>query len=1439
MAEKRVKYIVEAHAAFDPTFDKFDARLNQSEDHFRGIEEAAGVSMESVRQLQDSASTGFGKVTDGARRCAEAMGNVGAAGMEGLHTATSAAEKLSHAVGKVAHDLDEVYTETKAESPAVATALGIAFGIFIGGTLLGGIYAVYKALTVTFGFMKGLVTGEAYDNEYVKHFLALNSTMKETQKEYGVTAARASAYEQAAAVTGRSVSSLANSQEDLQEALNKAGAKFAESKKSLVDQAVYALAAAQAVKQYAPEIEKTEKIVADSYQRMADYGLLWTSHHTKAAAEFEASSRVFQREQELTSRGFKQAIADTVMPILGDFQSFFAEGFPTAVRIFRGVVATLTALFYGLKTSIYMVAEAGLALSEIVGTSFVAVSKAAALAVAGNFSESVKALEEGRTAVSARWSEMQDNIAAQAEQSRTRIELAYGFNISDADNLFQPIADGAGRSALKVKTKFDDASDSVKEDLSGILEALGKLDNKINGKTFGFDESFQKDFAILSTAFALGIDSAEQYAEKYQRLIQLQPFYKKGLEEEARWLAHINKLRKEAQSEEVDEINAHNERIDVLQDANKSLQQEMLLLGKTALEREIYLAGLDKESALKTAITEKDRQYVEQMHATRVALLTQYAGQKERLETNVGLIKSMDEAGRNFLTNFEGNATPAFKRIGQALKASILDLLWQLTARRWLIQVGANLSGTSAQGFAQAAGMPGAAGGGGNGLMGNLLSSAAGSLFSSAGAYAAAVPGLTSAAAGSQAAMLAAQTGAFGAEGLAMTAAAGGSATGGIAASVANAIAAIPVWGWMIAAIAAIAYSMQKPGGEKEGGSYMGRYDASGNFIGSTAVPGSDNGRFYTPRGQDSMMQSIGETTARTFYETLRSLGGTTDGVTFGIGADQDPRGTAGSRISAQVRDAQGRQLYGVQDLDIGRDSAALGPALQLQSRRMILAAIQASQLPEEIAGLINSLNAATATEEEIDKAVTLAARYRNAYRAIDDTLAALGGDSLDLFKRQLTTLRESVDNARAGLEGAMAGGDAEAVANAQDQLMSALLTRYNTEMELLAEITESIRNIQAEAYSFRMQMAQRINAAGGSRDIAGMAWQRSQDLYGSLGGITDPMARVGVVNEALGALDTWFQAEQERIQRNAAAQAAAAQAIASAQASARQAEISGLQQQLSLVQQFKSLLGQTQQQIQAMRLGGANPLDAVGRLGLASGDVNALMAQFRGSSGQAQLDVANKLLPLLQTQLGLVGDSHQRPSAEYEALYNEILGNLTEISGVAQTESQRELALISQIATLQASSNAYSAQTADASQFAAAELAALNAEYLRQAEAMEAAGNEAYALAEQAYRDQLDALTGGVEVGLFSAGRLADISADIRGMRGDLREFVQTLATVTTGGTGGNGGGNGSEGGNGNITLVNNTILDSKVIDQRIETVSLKTVKSNATSLKREFSEA
>lgn len=1388
MAEKRVRYIVDAEGRFDPTFDRFSARMAESEAGFESLESAAGVSMDRIQLAQQATAAGFDRLTDGARRCADALGQAGTAGADGLGRVGATAEKVGEAVGKTATELHDVYAETKRESPMVATALGIAFAVFLGGTLLGAIYAVYKALTVTFGFLAGLVTGESYDNKYVKDFLALNDTLKTTQKELGVTAERASALEDAAARSGKSASALTSAQSNLEKAVDAAGKELNDSNHSLADMAKYQVAVATAVATFTPEIKKQEAVIADSYQRMADYGLLVTERHQQAAAEFEESSRIFKRESELTARGFKSAISDAIMPILGDLQSFFAEGFPTTVRAFRSTIGILTALFYGLKTSIYSVAEVLLSVVEISATSFATLGMAAAQALTGNYAASLKTIEEGKTAVAARWQEMQDNIVAQATRSRDRIELALGFKISDADNLFMPLAKGAEATGIKVKTAFDSGKEGIKE-AKDVAEDLRT----------SLEKELARLNAVAQQESKLTEVGIELQKEKYKELLPAQKqelLNLAGLIDKKKEELRLTKMLAEEHQKDLDFMARHGDALaDVtgkLEDANDALELEVSLIGKSRLEKELLILADQKRAALAKDASAQYQRDIELLYARREALLRNKDAAEEALGTSVDMVKSMDEAGRATLAAFGDDKANVIKRFGAALKSSVLDLLWQITGRKWLIDIGASMTGTSSQAFAQAAGMNTNSPLGG---MNSLLNSATvgGTVFGNAGAYAAMVPGLTATGAGSQAAMLAAQTGEFGLAGLTSTASAGGS---GLMAGLA---AAGP---WIAAAIAiyAIAQALQKPGGPKEGGSFLGQYDVAGVLTnGRASVPGSDNGRFYTPSSRDAELESIGTATARGFYDTLRSLGGTSRGaLAFGIGYDTDPRGTAPNRISSGVYDATGRRLFGSQDRAIGRESAEIGPQLQLESKRMILAALQASDLPEEIAGLINRLSPQTATGEEIDATLTLASRFQAALGGVQDAIDSLSGDSLEIFKRQLNSLRDAVTDARGALEDALKGDNAQAVADAQDALMSAVLDRYNAEMQMVAELSEAVRGLQQESYNFRLQMAQRIVGAGGTRDIAGMAWGRSQDIMGGLGSITDPRARVAAINDAVGALDTWFQEQQAAIMRNAEAAAAAAQAVAAAQASARQAEIAGLQQQLQLSQQWVGVLNQAQQMMDAMRYTGVNPLSAAARLSFATNDSDSLLEQFRSMSGQGKIDAANKLLPLLQTRLGLLGETYQRPGLEYEGGFNEISAALAEVSGYAQTEAQRALVLQSRIADLQATANSYAASTADASAFAAAELQALNEQYRTQAEQMEAAGIAAYEQAERTAREQLEAVTGGVSVELYSATRLTETVDELRGLRSDVREFLTRLTTGqgAGGGAGGSGSGSGGTGG-------------------------------------------
>lgn len=354
------------------------------------------------------------------------------------------------------------------------------------------------------------------------------------------------------------------------------------------------------------------------------------------------------------------------------------------------------------------------------------------------------------------------------------------------------------------------------------------------------------------------------------------------------------------------------------------------------------------------------------------------------------------------LSNRVASVAAGITRWRDELRNFVRELV-ALVAKRWVLSMAAAATGNAALG-AQAASL------GQNtvtGVAGNWASNAAGSALGWAGDAAAsylgysAMGGFGELAAGytAQAAFLA---------GGAETAAVAGTLAGEIGA----AIAAIPVWGWIVAAIAAVAVAIgSRGGGPKVGGSFMGGFDAEGNFIGDVAVAGSDNGRFFTPNQADSVVSKLGRQTAAGYYAMLGRLHGSSAGVQFGLGFDQDPQGTAGARISSSVV-IGGQRVFGSQDRGVDKDPEQFNAELALESKRMILAALQASDLPEAVAAIMSTVAAASASSEQIDQVIQLAESFTILSDSLGDfdmdkIIGTAGRSSKEIFADQGKALAE------------------------------------------------------------------------------------------------------------------------------------------------------------------------------------------------------------------------------------------------------------------------------------------------------------------------------------------------------------------------------------------------------------------------------------------------
>lgn len=98
---------------------------------------------------------------------------------------------------------------------------------------------------------------------------------------------------------------------------------------------------------------------------------------------------------------------------------------------------------------------------------------------------------------------------------------------------------------------------------------------------------------------------------------------------------------------------------------------------------------------------------------------------KNQVDEFKALWSTVESTGKDVFVHVFSDGKGAFEGIGKALKASVIDLLYQLTAKKWLIEIGASVSGSVA-GAAVSGG-----GGGGGGIMsllgvGNSVSNIAG-----------------------------------------------------------------------------------------------------------------------------------------------------------------------------------------------------------------------------------------------------------------------------------------------------------------------------------------------------------------------------------------------------------------------------------------------------------------------------------------------------------------------------------------------------------------------------------------------------------------------------------------------------------------------------------------------------------------------------------------
>ncbi len=249
-----------------------------------------------------------------------------------------------------------------------------------------------------------------------------------------------------------------------------------------------------------------------SEDELRQYNLIVGQDGADAFHAYETAVAEFSRNGSLTTQGFKQVIADALMPVLTDLAVFFKEGMPNAIAVFRVVVSTAVVLFQGLVLGIYTITEAIIGSVKAAGESVASLGKAMSLSVKGDFAGAWGAIKQGGVDATAQLGKSFDNIAAKAEETNKKIRLSIDGGGTGGEAKARPKAKDLTREVTKPNTPTKAGGGNAENDLEAARFAALKLQLEAQIKLVR--DALGREQRELDYAFSIGLQSIKDYYAK-------------------------------------------------------------------------------------------------------------------------------------------------------------------------------------------------------------------------------------------------------------------------------------------------------------------------------------------------------------------------------------------------------------------------------------------------------------------------------------------------------------------------------------------------------------------------------------------------------------------------------------------------------------------------------------------------------------------------------------------------------------------------------------------------------------------------------------------------------------------------------------------------------------------------------------------------------------
>ena len=303
----------------------------------------------------------------------------------------------------------------------------------------------------------------------------------------------------------------------------------------------------------------------------------------------------------------------------------------------------------------------------------------------------------------------------------------------------------------------------------------------------------------------------------------------------------------------------------------------------------------------------------------------------------------------------------------------------------------------------------------------------------------------------------------------------------------------------------------------------IGSVDAMGNDLGL----GTFGNAPRIDRGASQPLLATARGLVNTVAETARALGGSIgQALRFTLYQSVSPDGRGG-QVVGQVLGQDGRGLF-YMDRQVGNDQVQ--QTLQSYVPRMILAGLQASNLPNAIREYLNTVNAETGSEEQINQVIQTAA----AVKSMTDAVASAGGVFARLADLSVDA-RLELANLTGGIDSFLqkVGGfvqeyytEGERVGITARQIQATLRAAGITaDFSTREQFRAALEGVDLSSEEGRRQLAALLNAASSFASISD--YLRANNL--TLGGAA-ALSPAGALAEAISAQTSDTQAQTDTL---------------------------------------------------------------------------------------------------------------------------------------------------------------------------------------------------------------------------------------------------------------------------------------------------------------------